>query len=200
MSANKQLHAEVSKYFYEKRTLFMLLARDKNSQMLSNEYILRYYETLAVMNTETRALFTKLEVMVAHFSEQTFKPRQYQLVKSVTDPMQQIIQLLPNLTSVVIALGPTPARPMQALLRVAQQRNETLEWFLERVPLHIEVLWERDTIPPSELFGSSQLKDMTDKRGSLIEGESTTARLKRCGAKRFEEWEQMKPVSEVIRT
>lgn len=177
MSTNKQLHGEVSKYFYEKRTLFMLLARDKNSQMLSNEYMSRYYETLAVMNFETRSLFTRLEVMVAHFSEQTFRPRQYQLVKSVVDPMQQIVELLPNLATVVIALGPTPVRPIQALVRVVQQRNETLEWFLKYVPPHIEILWEQDTIPELGIKGSPELMDMIGDRGSLMKGESVTARL-----------------------
>jgi hypothetical protein len=177
MSTNKQLHSEVTKYFYENRTLFMLLARDENSQMLSDEYISRYYETLAVMNSGTRSLFTKLEVMVAHFSEQTFKPRQYQLVKSVADPMKQIFALLPNLASVVITLGHTPARPMQALLHVAQQRNETLQWFLKYIPPHIEILWEQDTIPEPEVWGSPQLMDIVDDRGSIMRGESVTARL-----------------------
>lgn len=176
MSTNKQLHNEVTKYFYENRTLFMLLARDKNSQMLSNEYVSRYYETLAVMNSETRSLFTKLEVTVAHFSEQTFKPRQYQLVKSVADPMQHIIALLPNLATIIITLGPTPARPIKALVRVAQQRNETLEWLLRYIPPHVEIMWEQDTIPEREIWGSPQLMDIIGDRGSIMQGASVTAR------------------------
>lgn len=198
MSTNKQLHDETRKYFYENRTLFMLLARDRNSQMLSNEYVSRYFETLAVMNAETRRLFTKLEVMVAHFSEQTFKPRQYQLVRPVEDPMEGIIALLPNLSSIIITLGPTPARPMQAVLRVAQQRNETLEWFLQYVPPYIEILWERSTIPEPEICGMSQLSDMVNGRGSLINGESATARLeaKRRDIQSPEDWKEMHRIRE----
>ncbi|KAH7392215.1 hypothetical protein DE146DRAFT_617778 [Phaeosphaeria sp. MPI-PUGE-AT-0046c] len=194
MSANRQLHNETRKYFYENRTLFMLLARDKKSQMLSNEYISRYYETLAVMNAETRCLFTRLEVLVAHFSEQTFKPRQYQLVRSVADPMQHIVALLPNLTSIIITLGPTPIRPLPASLRVAQQRNETLEWFLKYIPPHVEILWEQSTIPAPELSGDSQLRDIVDNIGSFIHGESATARLEasRRSMNKPDDWKELR--------
>jgi hypothetical protein len=146
MRTNKQIHREVTKYFYENRVLFMLAARDKSSQMLSNEYMSRYYETLAVMSPQTRRLFTKVEVMVAHFSEQTFTPRRYQHVPSVADPMQHALALLPNLATVVISLGPTPLRPLKALMRVALQRNQTLEWLLAYIPGHVEILWDQSTV------------------------------------------------------
>ncbi|KAF1919392.1 hypothetical protein BDU57DRAFT_140034 [Ampelomyces quisqualis] len=178
MRANRQIHDEVRKYFYENRILFMLAARDKDSLMLSNEYISRYYETLAVMNPQTRMLFNRLEVMVGHLTHQVFRPRQYQLVPSVADPMRHVIQLLPKLSTVVIAMGPTPLRPIKAVVSVATQRNDTLEWLLDHIPQHMEILWEQTTVPtPSDKWDDSGLWNMMRERGSFLHGTSTTARL-----------------------
>jgi hypothetical protein len=192
MRTNKQLHKEVTKYFYENRVLFLLVARDsKGSQLLSDEYLSRYYETLAVMNPQTRCLFTKLEVMVAHFSEQTFAPRQYQHVPSVADPMQQVIALLPNLATVVLSLGPTPLRPLRAQVRVAMQRNETLEWLLAYIPAHVEILWDKKTVPVSEdKWPESKLWDIISDRGSPMHGVSISVQIaaKRGEAKKLEAW------------
>jgi hypothetical protein len=178
MRTNRQIYKEVTKYFYENRVLFMLAARDKNSPMLSNEYLSRYYETLAVMSPQTRRLFTKLEVMVAHFSEQTFTPRRYQHVPSVADPMQHALALLPNLATVVISLGPTPLRPLKALVRVAMQRNHTLEWLLAYIPEHIEILWDQNTVPaPGDQWSESMLLQMMSDRGSPLPGDSVTVQV-----------------------
>lgn len=178
MRTNRQIYKEVTKYFYENRTLFMIVARDKDSQMLSNEYASRYYETLAVMNAETRRLFTRLEVYIAHFSEQTFMPRRYQMVPSVADPMRHIISLLPNLETVVIALGRTPSRPLKALVRVAIQRNETLDWLLAYLPPEVEIIWDEKTMPALEGdWNEFHLWNMVKNRGSLVHEKSITAQL-----------------------
>jgi hypothetical protein len=189
MRTNRQIYKEVTKYFYENRVLFMLAARDKNSQMLSNEYLSRYYETLAVMSPQTRRLFTRLEVMVAHFSEQTFTPRRYQHVPSVADPMQHALALLPNLATVVISLGPTPLRPLKALVRVAMQRNHTLEWLLAYIPGHVEILWDQNTVPaPGDQWSESMLLQMMSERGSPLPGDSVTVQVAAKGrhAKKLE--------------
>jgi hypothetical protein len=189
MRTNKQIHREVTKYFYENRVLFMLAARDKSSQMLSNEYMSRYYETLAVMSPQTRRLFTKVEVMVAHFSEQTFTPRRYQHVPSVADPMQHALALLPNLATVVISLGPTPLRPLKALMRVALQRNQTLEWLLAYIPGHVEILWDQSTVPaPGNNWSESTLLQMMSERGSPLLGDSIAVQVAAKGreAKKLE--------------
>jgi hypothetical protein len=189
MRTNRQIYKEVTKYFYENRVLFMLAARDKNSPMLSNEYLSRYYETLAVMSPQTRRLFTKLEVMVAHFSEQTFTPRRYQHVPSVADPMQHALALLSNLATVVISLGPTPLRPLKALVRVAMQRNHTLEWLLAYIPEHIEILWDQNTVPaPGDQWSESMLLQMMSDRGSPLPGDSVTVQVAAKGrqAKKLE--------------
>jgi hypothetical protein len=191
MRTNKQIHREVTKYFYENRVLFMLAARDKSSQMLSNEYMSRYYETLAVMSPQTRRLFTRVEVMVAHFSEQTFIPRRYQHVPSVADPMQHALTLLPNLATVVISLGPTPLRPLKALMRVALQRNQTLEWLLAYIPGHVEILWDQSTVPaPGNNWSESTLLQMMSERGSPLLGDSIAVQVAAKGreSKKLERW------------
>jgi hypothetical protein len=178
MRANRQMHDEVRKYFYENRTLFMLAARDKDSLMLSNEYISRYYETLTVMNPQTRMLFNRLEVKVGYLAHQKFQPRQYRLVPSVADPMVHIIQLLPKLTTVIIAFGSMPGLPTKAVMSVAIQRNDTLEWLLDHIPQYMEILWEQTTAPMSnDKWDESVLWNMMLERGSFIHGTSTTARL-----------------------
>jgi hypothetical protein len=176
MRINRQIHKEATKFFYENRTLFMVVARDKDSQMLSNEYASRYYETLATMNPETRGLFTELEVDIAHFSEQTFTPRRYQQVPSVTDPMRHIIALLPNLKTVVIVLGVIPARPVKAIARVSTQRNDTLHWLLDYIPKDVQVLWEKASVPRTET-GAEALRTIIETRGSFIHQDSVTMQL-----------------------
>ncbi|KAH5106884.1 hypothetical protein HBH72_048670 [Parastagonospora nodorum] len=176
MRTSRQMHKEVTKYFYENRTLFMIVARDKHSQMLSREYASRYYETLAAMSPETRALFTRLEVDIAHFSEQTFASRRFHHIPSVTDPMQHIFDLLPHLKTIVIVLGVTPARPAKAVERVITQRNETLRWLLEYVPPNVDILWERASLPKIDT-GAAELQSMIEARGSFIDSESITMQL-----------------------
>lgn len=178
MRTNRQIHDEVRKYFYGNRTLFMLAARDKGSLMLSNEYISRYYETLAVMNPQTRMLFNRLEVMVGNLANQRFQPRQYQFVPPVPDPMGHVIQLLPKLTTVTFVIGPTPLRPIKAVVINSMQRNDTLEWLLGHIPQHMEILWEQTTVPePNDKWDESVLWNMMLERGSLIQGTSVTAQL-----------------------
>lgn len=189
MRTNRQIHDEVRKYFYENRTLFVLAARDKGSLMLSNEYMSRYYETLAVMNPQTRMLFNRLEVMVGNLANQSFQPRRYQYVPPVADPIGHVIQLLPNITTVTIAIGPTPLRPIKAVVINSMQRNDTLEWLLHHIPQHMEILWEQTTVPlPNDKWDEPVLWNMMLERGSFIHGTSVTAQLearhrdsKRCG-------------------
>jgi hypothetical protein len=178
MRTNRQIYKEVTKYFYENRTLFMIVAREKDSQMLSNEYASRYYETLAIMNPETRRFFTKLEVCIAHFSEQTFASRRYLEVPSVSDPMRHIISFLPNLETVVIVLGTTPVRPLKAVVRIAMQRNDTLDWLLEYISPEVEVIWEQKRIPELEgQWNEFHLWNLIKSRGSLVYGTSITCQL-----------------------
>jgi hypothetical protein len=193
MRTSQQMHREVAKYFYENRTLFMATGRLKNSPMLSNEYLSRYYETLAIMNPQTRRFFTRFDIKVVHQTEQTLPPRRYQLVPSVADPMQHVFDLLPNLSTVVLSLGPTPFRPL-VWLRVATQRDDTLESLLDHIPQHVEILWDKSTAPALEgklgrsgKSDESRLWRMMNDRGSFIHGESMTARLEAANRKMLEE-------------
>ncbi|CAO2652200.1 Nn.00g004830.m01.CDS01 [Neocucurbitaria sp. VM-36] len=141
MRANKQLHDEVAKYLYENRTLFMVAARNSQSQTLSDEYMLRYYETLASMPTQTRLRFKKLEIQIGHLVSQPSAPRRYTDVPSVSDPMRHILALLPNLDTVVISF--------QSLLytsvsthRIVRERAETAEWLMKYIPASVSILWD----------------------------------------------------------
>jgi len=147
MRTNRQLHGEVVKYFYEKRTLFMLLAHDTGSQMLSNEYVSRYYETLAIMNPETRQLFSKMEISLGLFSEQIFTARRYQDVSSVADPMRHVLALLPNLATLVISFAREPPRPVSAREQFTQRMTETLQWLRRYIPPDVSISWDLSTNP-----------------------------------------------------
>jgi hypothetical protein len=178
MRTNRQIYKEVTKYFYENRTLFMTVSREKSSQMPSDQYVSRYYETLAVMNAETRRLFTKLEMCIAQSSEQIFAPRRYQKVPDVTDVMQHIFSLLPNLKFVTIVLGATPVFPLKAVVRIAMQRNDTLDWLLQYIPPEVEIIWEQKRIPALEgPWSEFHLWNLIKSRGSLVYGKSITCQL-----------------------
>lgn len=141
MRANKQVHNEVVEYLYEKRTLFMIVARDRESPTLTNEYLSRYYETLASMPTQTRQHFTKLEIQIGYLSSQTFTAKRHTHVPSVSDPMSHILFLLPNLDTVVISF--------QSLLytsvsthRIVRERTQTAEWLIKYIPESVNVVWD----------------------------------------------------------
>ncbi|KAH7075181.1 hypothetical protein FB567DRAFT_185212 [Paraphoma chrysanthemicola] len=178
LRVNRQLHDEATKYFYENRTLFMVAARDKGSELLSNEFVSRYYETVAVMSASTRLLFTKLELQIGYFSNQIFTPRRYQNVPSATSPMQQMLTLLPSLTSVVISFGLAPAQLMGSNDRIIAQRNDTLKWLLENIPQTIEVSWDETiTLPLPGRVEDPELSAIMRSRGPLKQGESVATRL-----------------------
>ncbi|KAL5118673.1 hypothetical protein ACEQ8H_003350 [Pleosporales sp. CAS-2024a] len=175
MRTNRQLYREVAQYFYEHRTLFMVVARDAERHMRSNEYASRYAETLAAVGAATRRLFTHLEVDIAHFSEHTFTPRRCQSMLYAR-PMDHVMTLLPNLKIVTIVLGVTPARPAKAVALVTAQRNETLRWFLDSVPQDVEIRWEQASVPTTEM-GRQELQTMINTRGTLIDRKSVTMQL-----------------------
>lgn len=142
MRTNQQLHDEIAKYFYGQRTLFMQLARDKNGQLLSDEFISRYYETLAVMNPSTRGFFTKIELQIGLLPDQHFEARRYQHVKSVSDPMRHMLALLPNLSTFVVTFARRVSRPLSSRIRYAEHMRDTLQWLLTYIPDDAEILWD----------------------------------------------------------
>ena len=150
MRANNQVHNEVAKYMYENRTLFMIAAHDRASQTLSEAYISRYYETLASMPTHTRQRFQKLEIQIGYLSSQTFTPKRYPDVPSVSDPMRHVLLLLPNLDTIIISF--------QSLLytsisthRIIRERTETVEWLIKYIPRSVHIVYDLArafTFPP----------------------------------------------------
>jgi hypothetical protein len=151
MRTNRQLHAEVTKYYYENRILHILATHDKDRELLSNSHMFTYYEELAVMNPQTRALFTKLDIMIIplYLDVQDVRKQRHPHVTSVADPMRHTFALLPNLTTIVISLGPYPLRIRRSIDYYKRQRIMTLEWLLQRAPRGVQVAWT-PTTPPSD--------------------------------------------------
>ncbi|KAF2821718.1 hypothetical protein CC86DRAFT_99780 [Ophiobolus disseminans] len=182
MRANHQLHNEITKYFYEKRTLFIVLARDKQSRMLSDEYVSRYYETLAAMSPYTRQLFTKVEFQVGLFAEQTFEARRHVHVPSVTDPMHHVIALLPNLTTVVLTFPTTAAQRGMVRIRTkyAAQISDTLDWLLSYLPNEMQLLWDLKSFPMTadpRITDEVRLRGIIESRGPVKHEDSVTRHL-----------------------
>ncbi|KAJ4375822.1 hypothetical protein N0V83_001099 [Neocucurbitaria cava] len=141
MRANKQVHNEVVEYLYEKRTLFMIVARDRESPTLTNEYLSRYYETLASMPTQTRQHFTKLEIQIGYLSSQTFTAKRHTHVPSVSDPMSHILFLLPDLDTVVISFQSLMYTSVSTH-RIVRERTQTAEWLIKYIPESVNVVWD----------------------------------------------------------
>jgi hypothetical protein len=156
----------------------MIAARDKESKMLSDEFVSRYYETVAVMSAPTRLLFTKLELQVGYFSNQIFTPRRYQNVPSTAAPLQQILTLLPSLKSLVISFGVAPAQMMRSNTRITEQRNDTLLWLLEHIPQGVDILWDTSAASPAQSrIDESTLSEIMHNRGPPKQSESVAAQL-----------------------
>jgi hypothetical protein len=149
MRTNRQLHAEVKKYFYQNRTLCILAAHDGGREILSKLYMSKYYETLAVMDPQTRLFFTKLDIQIKPLFPDTIDvtARRHSHVPVVTDPMRQILTLLPNLATIVLSLGQVSFLPRATRTYVSGQRIDTLKWLLECIPCKVQVLWTPPTSP-----------------------------------------------------
>ncbi|KAF2032067.1 hypothetical protein EK21DRAFT_61774 [Setomelanomma holmii] len=183
---NRRLHDEGARHFYENRTLFMVAARDKQSELLSNEFVLRYCETVAMMATSTRLLFTTLEIQIGYFSDQKFTGRHPSCEKlpSGIIPVQHIFALLPNLKSVVISFALAPAQIVRSNARIAQQQNDTLEWLLAHIPQDVELLWDEISlwddipeVPPQTSVCEGELFELMHSRGPPQQGRSVAAQL-----------------------
>jgi hypothetical protein len=153
MRTNHQLHAEVTKYFYQNRTLRLQVGRDEGDALMSHALMLEHYETLAVMRPQTRALFTSLDISIQPLSlgPATQAPIQrYPRVVPVADPMCCSLALLPNLATVVLSLANLNSRPWRRRGVVAEQRIRTLQWLLECIPSNVQVLWTPSTSPSDD--------------------------------------------------
>lgn len=178
MRTNHQVYHEVIKYFFENRTLYMSAARDKSSVNLSDEYISRYYETVSSIGPCTRSLFRKLEIYIGFLSHQTFIPRKHQHVISMSDPIHEILDLLPNLDVIIISSTCLPlvfdkpqTRALQTFARIVTQKIETVEWLLGSIRPEIEVRW---AIPGAMDDGLENVKiqQLMAIRGPLLYAES----------------------------
>jgi hypothetical protein len=153
MRTNRQLHAEVTKHFYENRTLRFQVGRDDDDALLSHALVLEHYETLAVMRPQTRALFTRLDISIQPLSPgpaAQVPVRRYPRIVPVADPMRCSLALLPNLATVVISLANLNSRPWRRRGVVAEQRIRTLKWLLECIPSNVQVVWTPSTAPSDD--------------------------------------------------
>jgi hypothetical protein len=175
MCVSHQLHSEVAKYFYDNRTLFMIIARDKDSLTLSDEYISRYYETLAVIAPAMRQMFTKVELKIAQFPQADFSARRYQLAPLNTDHMREIVAFLPNLSTLVLTLPHLmTTRPKAYTMQVC----DTIEWVLNHVPSHVEILWDMHLVqwyPTPRTEWEVRMLTIIESRGQVKVGSSVSA-------------------------
>ncbi|CBX95918.1 hypothetical protein LEMA_P030700.1 [Plenodomus lingam JN3] len=177
LRTNKQIHDEVVEYFYEKRTLFLVAARDKASQTLSNNYLSRFYDMVAMMNPRTRQLFGKLEIQVSYLSGQTTTMKRYPSISFVADPMRDLFALLPKVQTLVIAFGPTPfiAGENWGIIR---EKLETVYWLIDCVPVSIDVRWDLSRAFTSRFkVDEGPLRRIVAKRGTVHMGESVSSKL-----------------------
>ncbi|KAI8938635.1 hypothetical protein NX059_004506 [Plenodomus lindquistii] len=177
LRTNKQVHDEVVGYFYEKRTLFLVAARDKASQSLSNNYLSRFYDMVATMNPKTRELFERLEIQVSYLSGQTITLKRYPSISFVADPMRDLFALLPRVQTLVIAFGPTPfiAGENWGIIR---EKLETVYWLIDCVPPAIDVRWDLTRAFTNRFkVDEGPLRRIVAKRGTVHMGESVSSQL-----------------------
>lgn len=175
MRANHQLHHEIAKHMYENRTLFLIIARDKASQTLSNEYISRFYEIIATMHPPTRHLFTTLEIQIGYLSGQAATAKRHANVPAVLDPMHHIFALLPRLHTLVVSFGPLPFIPSDTY-RIVRERLETVDWLIDCVPEAIDVRWDLTRAFTARFKADEQpLRKLIAKRGTVQMGGSVVA-------------------------
>lgn len=180
LRVNQQLYQEVAEYFYANRTLYMLAARDKFSVMFSNEYISRYYEAIAAMGLQARQHFTKLEIQVGHLSEQVPVIRKHIHVPYSDSPMQNIMDLLPSLSFIVISVDHVSLFLSSSSLRL-EQLCDTIEWLLSFIPDKIEVQWyfeKLTAVPPRTRGAREVLTAPITRRGPIVPGRSVLTRLR----------------------
>jgi hypothetical protein len=168
MRVNHQLHGEVFKYFYEKRTLFMLVERHRYSSKVSDRFIMRYHEALERLSPEARSLFVKMELQVGLPGlERYLEGRNYGTV----DPMRDIFTLLPALKIVVITFAGDPPRTLPGRLDYAEQMKDTLEWLLSYMPPDLEVQWKLRPDPiwlRQRIDEEEALQAVIDSRGTKV--------------------------------
>lgn len=177
LRVSRQVHDETVKYFYEKRTLFLVAARDKASLTLSNHYLSRFYETVAAMNPRTRQLFRKLEIQIAYLSGQSTTLKAYPSVSFVADPMRDLFRLLPQLDTLVIAFGPNPFIAGENW-GVIREKLETVYWLIECIPPAIRVQWDLTRAFTTRFkVDERPLRRIVAKRGTVRMGESLSTQL-----------------------
>ena len=145
MRTSRRIHDEVAKYFYERRTLFMIVVRDEGEPTLCDEFLSRYHETVAMMRPQTRQLFVDMEIQLGgdiklggHREAISSRPRRCGTKSPGARPMMRhIFSLLPNLSTVTFSFLQSP----RVFIRGCGLREQTLEWVLHHVPSEAEVRW-----------------------------------------------------------
>ncbi|KAF2134870.1 hypothetical protein P153DRAFT_362593 [Dothidotthia symphoricarpi CBS 119687] len=182
LRVSHQLYDECVKYFYENRTLWMMAGRDQTGT-LTDEYVGRAYETLAVMNTQTRLLFKRLEIMVQVWllpPANIPASRRHYGIPPVSEPMRQIFALLPNLETVLFSFNPVKNSMFErGMPRVYRMREDILLWVLDSMPEPApRIQWD---ISRSSPFWNDEhervLRPKLEERTGMEMGESVLSRL-----------------------
>lgn len=177
MRVNTQLHDEVQKFLYSNRTLFIVVARDRESLTLSNEFAARSYETLARMAPKTRQLFTSLEIQVGYLAHQTFTSKHYVDIDAVPDPFPHMFSLLPNLKSLLLSFCSSPYAKIRPP-RIFREYDQTVDWLFPYIPPSIDIRWDFTygsqtwlTLQRSPIWASAA------RRGAIVQDTSIVRQL-----------------------
>ncbi|OAL43854.1 hypothetical protein IQ07DRAFT_592659 [Pyrenochaeta sp. DS3sAY3a] len=177
MRVNTQLHDEVQKFLYSNRTLFIVVARDRESLTLSNEFAARSYETLARMAPKTRELFTGLEIQIGYLAHQTFTSKHYVDIDAVPDPFPHMFSLLPNIKSLLFSFCSSPYAKIRPP-RIFREYYQTLEWLFPYIPPSIEIRWDfKHASPGWHVLRHSPIWIAANQQGAVIEDESIVRQL-----------------------
>ncbi|KAF1840245.1 uncharacterized protein K460DRAFT_371451 [Cucurbitaria berberidis CBS 394.84] len=175
MRASNQLHNEVAKYWYEKRTLFMVVARDVP------KYMSQYDKTLARMPPQTRQLFNKIEIQVGYDATHSFAPSRYTEIRSFSDCMRHILALIPNLDVAVISFQDT-GYTLAPTFHITKGTTEIAQWLVKIIPRSVQIHWDViPSIPSSHRVEDQPMWQAVQSRGLIKTGESVFTRVKCVG-------------------
>jgi hypothetical protein len=145
----------------------MRLARNNDNKALSDKDISRYHRVMALMNPQTLLLFTDLEIQIGYLADQQDTPRQWGEVYQTTEPMRQMLTLLPNLNTVIVSFARyRPVYHAGYSPGLSRQTRETVEWLLDNIPREMNVVWDWDAaVMPTGKSKESRLVRMIRERG-----------------------------------
>lgn len=134
----RQLHDEVSKYFYDKQVLFQKLVCPFPTSIRHAIHLALDYETVAGMGARTRLYFKRLEVQVDCVPNRSVNIPPYSAVPRVEDSWGEMLKLLPSLETVVVSFPPHS----RETARMLHKRRAPVNWLIDQIPDRMQLLWD----------------------------------------------------------